>query len=224
MYALLALLPIFAALFLMSKFKVSPPVSLLLALLATAALGCCVWGMKPLYVAEVSFLGALKALDIIFIIYGAILLLNILQRTGALESINRSFSQISEDRRIQLIVIAWLFSGFIEGAAGFGAAAALAAPACRTRFSRDCRRGGLPDLQYDACHVRCGGDACPDSRVRTFRQSGKSRDSRGGIHAERGDGIRRDLCVVRNVYSVDCRCVSGPDLFQRENAAFAVDP
>ena len=128
MYALLALLPIFAALFLMSKFKVSPPVSLLLALAGTAVLGCGVWGMRVLYVTEVALLGALKSLDIILIIYGAILLLNILQRTGALESINRSFSQISEDRRIQLIVIAWLFSGFIEGAAGFGAAAALAAP------------------------------------------------------------------------------------------------
>ena len=105
MYALLALLPIFAALFLMSKFKVPPPVSLLLALAGTAVLGCGVWGMRVLYVTEVALLGVLKSLDIILIIYGAILLLNILQRTGALESINRSFSQISEDRRIQLIVI-----------------------------------------------------------------------------------------------------------------------
>ena len=128
MYALLALLPIFTALVLMSKFKVSPPVSLLIALAMTGLLGCCLWGMKPLYVTEVSLLGALKAFDIIFIIYGAILLLNILRETGALESINRSFSQISQDRRVQTIVIAWLFCGFIEGAAGFGAAAALGAP------------------------------------------------------------------------------------------------
>ena len=128
MYALLALLPIFTALVLMSKFKVSPPVSLLISLVMTGLLGCCLWGMKPLYVTEVSLLGALKAFDIIFIIYGAILLLNILRETGALESINRSFSQISQDRRVQTIVIAWLFCGFIEGAAGFGAAAALGAP------------------------------------------------------------------------------------------------
>ena len=71
MYALLALLPIFAALFLMSKFKVSPPVSLLLALAGTAVLGCGVWGMRVLYVTEVSLLGVLKSLDIILIIYGA---------------------------------------------------------------------------------------------------------------------------------------------------------
>ncbi len=128
MYALLALLPIFTALVLMSKFKVSPPVSLLISLVMTGLLGCGLWGMKPLYVTEVSLLGALKAFDIIFIIYGAILLLNILRETGALESINRSFSQISQDRRVQTIVIAWLFCGFIEGAAGFGAAAALGAP------------------------------------------------------------------------------------------------
>ncbi len=128
MYALLALFPILTALVLMSKFKLSPPVSMLTALAATGILGCGVWGMKPLFAVEISMLGALKAMDIIFIIYGAILLLNVLQQTGVFDSINRSFSQISDDRRIQLIVIAWLFSGFIEGSAGFGAAAALAAP------------------------------------------------------------------------------------------------
>ena len=35
---------------------------------------------------------------------------------------------ISPDRRVQAILIAWLFGGFIEGAAGFGTPAALAAP------------------------------------------------------------------------------------------------
>ncbi len=128
MYALLALLPILAALVLMCKFKVSPPVSLLIALAGTAALGYGVWRMDISLIGGVSLLGALKALDIILIIFGAILLLNVLRECGALEAINSSFSQISADRRIQLIVIAWLFSGFIEGAAGFGAAAALAAP------------------------------------------------------------------------------------------------
>ncbi len=128
MYALLALLPIFAALVLMSKFKVSPPVSLVVSLLFAGALGTWVWKMNPGLIGAVSLLGALKSLDIIFIIYGAILLLNILRQNGALTAINGSLAAISQDKRIQLIVIAWMFSGFIEGAAGFGAAAALAAP------------------------------------------------------------------------------------------------
>ena len=75
-----------------------------------------------------SLLGALKSLDIILIIFCAIFLLNILKQTGALEMIKASFKGISPDRRIQVIVIAWFFSNFIEGVAGFGAAPALAAP------------------------------------------------------------------------------------------------
>ena len=35
---------------------------------------------------------------------------------------------MSDDRRVQLVIIAWLFGSFIEGAAGFGAPAAVAAP------------------------------------------------------------------------------------------------
>ena len=38
------------------------------------------------------------------------------------------FTHISPDRRIQAVIIAWLFGCFIEGASGFGTPAAIAAP------------------------------------------------------------------------------------------------
>jgi len=75
-----------------------------------------------------SIFGAFKALDVLLIIFGAILLLNTLQSTGALEVIRDGFSGLSPDRRVQAIVIGWMFGGFIEGASGFGTPAALAAP------------------------------------------------------------------------------------------------
>lgn len=128
MFAVLALTPIIAAMILMGALRVSPPVSLSAALVGSALLGFFVWGMPVDLIAGASVLGALKALDIILIIFGAILLLNVLEKSGALEVINGSFSKISSDRRIQTVILAWLFSGFIEGAAGFGAAAALTAP------------------------------------------------------------------------------------------------
>ena len=128
MLCLLALLPIAVALILMSQLKVRPSWALLSAMGLTAILGCMVWHMTPLLAAAAMPQGALKSLDIILIIFGAILLLNILRASGALTALNGSFSCLSRDRRVQVVVIAWLFSGFIEGAAGFGAAAALAAP------------------------------------------------------------------------------------------------
>ena len=42
--------------------------------------------------------------------------------------INSCFTQITPDKRIQAIIIGWMFNSFIEGAAGFGTPAALAGP------------------------------------------------------------------------------------------------
>ncbi|MDR0491650.1 MAG: L-lactate permease, partial [Oscillospiraceae bacterium] len=80
------------------------------------------------HVAAYSLFGVLSSIDIIFIIFGAIVLLNTLKKCGAIEAINIGFSTITADRRIQTIIIAWLFGAFVEGAAGFGTPAALAAP------------------------------------------------------------------------------------------------
>ncbi len=128
MYILLALLPIAAALVMMTRFKISPGIALPISWLATALFGGFVWKMDVERIAAASLLGGLKAFDIILIIFGAILLLNVLRKSRALEAINGTFAHISRDRRIQLLIIGWLFSAFIEGAAGFGAAPALAAP------------------------------------------------------------------------------------------------
>ena len=128
MLSLLAILPILAALIMMTCFKVSPAKALPFSWAGCATIGYFIWDMKIKAIIAASILGVLKSLDILFIIFGALLLLNVLKKSKAIDVINNSFSSITLDRRIQVIIIAWLFSGFIEGAAGFGAAPALAAP------------------------------------------------------------------------------------------------
>jgi lactate permease len=59
---------------------------------------------------------------------GAILILYTLRDSGGMETINYGFHGLSRDRRIQVIIIGMVFSAFIEGAAGFGTPAAIAAP------------------------------------------------------------------------------------------------
>ncbi len=93
---------------------------------AAAALGF--WKMEPVRVAAATVEGALLAVNILIIVFGAILVLNTLKISGSLAVINRGFHGITTDRRIQVIIIGWLFGSFIEGAAGFGTPAALAAP------------------------------------------------------------------------------------------------
>lgn len=98
------------------------------ALVVTAALALFVWGTDGNVVAGAAFNGVITALEVIFIVFGAVLLLNTVKESGAINTIRRGFTSISPDRRIQAIIIAWLFGAFIEGAAGYGTPAAVAAP------------------------------------------------------------------------------------------------
>jgi len=128
MLALLALLPIVAvALFLVIlrwPARQAMPISYAVAV----ALSLAVWGVSGLQIAAATVRGLIIAAELLFIIFGAILLLNTLDQSGALATIRRSFRDITPDRRIQVIIIAWLFGSFIEGSAGFGTPAAVAVP------------------------------------------------------------------------------------------------
>ncbi len=129
-YAVLSLSPILLALAVMviRRIQLSAPKALLLSLALTVVLAAFVWQMEPAALAAFGVQGVCKALEVFFIIFGAILFLNMLRRTGHMEAIQRSFSRVSPDRRVQAILIAWLFGAFIEGTAGYGTPAALAAP------------------------------------------------------------------------------------------------
>ena len=128
MHALIASVPLFLALILMVAFKISAAKSLAASFLVTVPLAFFIWKMEPATILAFGIQGFLSSWDVLLIIFGAILLLNTLQATGAIETINNDFRNISTDRRIQALIIAWLFGAFIEGAAGFGTPAALAAP------------------------------------------------------------------------------------------------
>lgn len=130
LYAFLSLSPILLALAVMviRRIQLSAPKALLLSLVLAVVLAAGVWKMEPQALAAFGVLGFCKAMEVFFIIFGAILFLNMLRRCGYMEAIQRSFSRVSPDRRVQAILIAWLFGAFIEGTAGYGTPAALAAP------------------------------------------------------------------------------------------------
>ncbi|MGZ0166075.1 MAG: L-lactate permease, partial [Planctomycetales bacterium] len=86
------------------------------------------WKVPAVQVAVASVHGLILAASLLYIIFGAILLLNTLQESGAIRAIRKGFTDISPDRRVQVIIVAWLFGSFIEGSAGFGTPAAVAVP------------------------------------------------------------------------------------------------
>ncbi len=93
-----------------------------------AALALFVWQVPGLQVAAATINGLVIALTLLYIIFGAILLLNTVRASGAIDVIRRGFTDVSRDRRVQVIIVAWLFGSFIEGSAGFGTPAAVAVP------------------------------------------------------------------------------------------------
>ncbi len=99
-----------------------------LVYLLTAVIALYVWDMSFNRVLASTLQGLVITAGVLWIIFGAILLLNTLKHSGAITAIRSGFTTISPDRRIQAIIIAWLFGCFIEGASGFGTPAAIAAP------------------------------------------------------------------------------------------------
>lgn len=126
--ALIAAVPLLLAFFLMVLFNTSASKSIGISLLLTIVLVLFVWKMDLLTTAAYAIYGLLKAVDLLLIVAGAIFLQNTLKAAGLMDVIRGGFKQISPDPRIQAIIIAYLFGAFIEGSAGFGTPAALAAP------------------------------------------------------------------------------------------------
>ena len=126
--ALLALLPILTVFALIVLFRWPATKAMPVAFLITCVLALSVWQVPILQIIAASIDGLVTAGSILYIVLGAILLLNLQQESGAISSIRRSMYLISPDRRVQAIIIAFLFGAFIEASAGFGTPAAVAAP------------------------------------------------------------------------------------------------
>ncbi|UYG00582.1 MULTISPECIES: L-lactate permease [unclassified Halomonas] len=126
--ALLAFMPLLLAGILLIGFKVPARIAMPLVFLTAAVIGLTAWDMSFTRVAASTIQGLIQTAGLLWIIFGAILLLNTLKHSGGIMAIRNGFSGISPDRRVQALIVAWLFGCFIEGASGFGTPAAVAAP------------------------------------------------------------------------------------------------
>ncbi|MEL7597920.1 MAG: L-lactate permease, partial [Clostridiaceae bacterium] len=128
MLALIALIPILAVGILMMKFDMPSTKAMPVGFVLAAILATIFWKMPSKWLAAVAISGAINTIDILFIVYGALLILDIMRKSGGVDGIAHSMATVSTDRRVQVIVIGFLMGAFFEGAAGFGTPAAVAAP------------------------------------------------------------------------------------------------
>ncbi|MED4125902.1 L-lactate permease [Halalkalibacterium halodurans] len=128
MVTVIALTPILSVMLFLVLLRMPAMKAMPISLLVTAILAFAYWKVPVVHISASIIEGIMIGVSILYIVFGAILLLNTLQASGAIDSIRSFLMNVTPDRRIQVILIAWLFGAFIEGAAGFGTPAAIAAP------------------------------------------------------------------------------------------------
>jgi lactate permease len=124
---LVAALPILVLLTALAGFKVRPHLCAIAGAATAIIVAILVFGMPP-RLAVTSFLygGAFGLLKIVWIVIAAVFLYDISVDTGQFEIMKLSIAAITPDRRLQVLLVAFSFGAFLEGAAGFGAPVAIA--------------------------------------------------------------------------------------------------
>lgn len=86
------------------------------------------FGLTPdvLWVSQVK--GLFISLNVLWILWPSLLLYHLVAEAGGIEAMARALQSLIRTRGLLLVVIAWAFSGMLEGLAGFGLPVAIVAP------------------------------------------------------------------------------------------------
>lgn len=124
----LAALPIVVVLILMVAFQwggaKAGPAGWFTALL----IGVLVFRGGPELLAYAQLEGLLLALYVLYIIWMALVLFRVVETAGVIQVLGRGIVRLTSDTLLQLLILAWVFSAFLQGVAGFGVPVAVVAP------------------------------------------------------------------------------------------------
>ena len=87
-----------------------------------------VFGAHPKLLAYSQMKGVLLSLNVLYIIWAALLLYNVVNETGAIKAIGIGIERFSGDKSIQILIFGWIFASFLQGVAGYGVPIAVVAP------------------------------------------------------------------------------------------------
>src|SRR5208283_5263103 len=126
--ALVAALPVVVLLGLLAFGHVKAHWAALSGLAAALAIATLVFGMPARLAVAAALMGAAYGLfPIGWIVLGAIFIYDVTVKSGDFEVVKDTIAGVGSDRRIQVLLIAFCFGAFIEGAAGFGTPVAISA-------------------------------------------------------------------------------------------------
>ncbi|WP_329056493.1 L-lactate permease [Amycolatopsis sp. NBC_01488] len=126
--ALVAVLPLATVLVLLGVVRLRAHHAALLGLLVALVVGIAAYGMPIVQAVSGALQGAAFGLwPIMWIVVNALWVYRLTVRTGHFDVLRRSFGRISDDPRIQALIIAFCFGALMEALAGFGAPVAISA-------------------------------------------------------------------------------------------------
>jgi lactate permease len=124
---LVAALPIIVLLGLLAGLRVRAHLCAIAGAVTAVVVAIIAFKMPAVLAVSSFFYGsAFGLLKIVWIVIAAVFLYDISVETGQFEIMKQSVAAITQDRRLQLLLVAFCFGAFIEGCAGFGAPVAIA--------------------------------------------------------------------------------------------------
>ena len=124
----LSLLPFIALFVLLIPFRRPAYQAAPIAYAVAVVLALTVWQVSGAVVMASMLNALIVFIEVLLIVTLALLLLNVMVETGTLDTIRSALASITTDDRVLAMLLAWGLVCFIEGIAGFGTPAVLAAP------------------------------------------------------------------------------------------------
>ncbi|BDU52350.1 L-lactate permease [Limnohabitans sp. INBF002] len=125
---LLAAIPVVVMLVALGFMHIKAHIAAGLGLVAAVAVAILAYGMPAEMAGKAAMYGGLTGLlPIGWIVLNIIFLQQLAEQNGSFKVLQDSLSGITDDRRLQLLLIAFCFGAFFEGAAGFGTPVAVTA-------------------------------------------------------------------------------------------------
>ena len=123
-----AVIPILVLFALLAGLRMAAQWASLITLAVALVISVVVYGMPVGLALDATLLGICFGLfPIVWIVINAIFIYNVIVDTGLFDTIRDSLAGVSNDRRIQVVLIAFVFGALLEATAGFGTPVAITA-------------------------------------------------------------------------------------------------
>jgi len=125
---LFAILPIVALFILLGGLRLAAHVAALISLGVSILVAIIVYSMPVGQTLDAGLEGAAFGIfPIMWIVWNAIWIYKLTEETGHFAVLRRAFERISDDQRVQAVIIAFCFGALLEALAGFGTPVAITA-------------------------------------------------------------------------------------------------